>query len=83
MKGFNKSSYKEDIEGNVLDYVIACIGTCPYLADNLDNLISDINEEENTSGVPRYWKKEDVKKITLLLQLINDEQGKHGKQEDK
>jgi len=73
-KGKNKMNNKikitEDINSSCLDYVLVALSVAPYLKDELDNLISDINEEPNTSGISRYWEKEEVLKVTALLKAL-------------
>jgi hypothetical protein len=66
----NKIKISEDIKSSCLDYVLVALSVAPYLKNELDNLISDINEVPNTSGIPRDWKKEEVKKVTALLKAL-------------
>tara|TARA_R100000995_G_C3398599_1_gene83829 strand:- start:75 stop:284 length:210 start_codon:yes stop_codon:yes gene_type:complete len=57
----------ENINLSCLDYVLGALSVAPHLKNNLDVLIDDINEEPNTSGMPRNWEEQEVLKVTLLL----------------
>tara|TARA_R110001583_G_scaffold31765_2_gene108270 strand:+ start:1134 stop:1370 length:237 start_codon:yes stop_codon:yes gene_type:complete len=66
----NKTNVSEDIKSSCLDYVLVALSVAPYLKDEIENLITDINQEPNNETGSRYWKQEEVIKVTSLLKAL-------------
>ena len=60
----------ENINSSCLDYVLITLSVAPHLKNNLDIIIEDINENPNTTNMVRDWEKQEVKKVTTLLKLL-------------
>ena len=53
---------------NLLDYLILTVSINETLKNNIGLLIQDINDENNEYF--KYWDKEEIKKVSLLLNQI-------------
>ena len=68
----------DDNPKNLLDYCILTVSISEPLKNNIGLLIQDINDENNEYF--KYWDKEEIKNVSLLLNQIRKEKWKYEKE---
>ena len=69
----------DDNPKNVLDYCIIAYGISEPITNDLGILIQDINDENNEYF--KYWDKQEIKKVSLLLNQIRKTEARKNAEE--